>query len=173
MPRVLKVKAAIEKPDSDTENEETSINEPINESNVFSNEPIKQETKATKPKKPRSQAQIDVTNRMRENLKLKRQEDTKLREIARLEHEELKKKIKKKLFSTRVKEQVDRKIKEIAEDNTDSEASDSSIEYIPVKKEKLRKKPVEPVKRANVPNTPNNKQYYPSSKPQHKPIIFF
>ena len=172
MPRVLKVKAAIEKPDSDTENEETNINEPINESNVFSNEPIKQETKATKPKKPRSQAQIDVTNRMRENLKLKRQEDTKLREIARLEHEELKKKIKKKLFSTRVKEQVDRKIKEIADDNTDSEASDSSIEYIPVKKEKLRKKPVEPVKRA-IPNTPNNKQYYPSSKPQHKPIIFF
>jgi hypothetical protein len=172
MPRVLKVKAAIEKPDSDTENEETNINEPINESNVFSNEPVKQETKATKPKKPRSQAQIDVTNRMRENLKLKRQEDTKLREIARLEHEELKKKIKKKLFSTRVKEQVDRKIKEIADDNTDSEASDSSIEYIPVKKEKLRKKPTEPVKRA-IPNTPNNKQYYPSSKPQHKPIIFF
>jgi hypothetical protein len=125
MPRVLKVKAAIEKPDSDTENEETT-NEPINESNVFSNEPIKQETKATKPKKPRSQAQIDVTNRMRENLKLKRQEDTKLREIARLEHEELKKKIKKKLFSTRVKDQVDRKIKEIAEDNTDSERNINS-----------------------------------------------
>jgi len=172
MPRVLKVKAAIEKPDSDTENEETNINETINESCVFSNEPVKEQPKATKPKKPRSQAQKDVTNRMRENLKLKRQEDAKLREIARLEHEELKKKIKKKLFSTRVKEQVDRKIKEIAEDNTDSEASDSSIEYIPVKKEKLRKKPVEPVKRA-IPNTPNNKQYYPASKPQHKPIIFF
>jgi hypothetical protein len=166
------VKAAIEKPDSDTENEETNINETINESCVFSNEPVKEQPKATKPKKPRSQAQKDVTNRMRENLKLKRQEDAKLREIARLEHEELKKKIKKKLFSTRVKEQVDRKIKEIAEDNTDSEASDSSIEYIPVKKEKLRKKPVEPVKRA-IPNTPNNKQYYPASKPQHKPIIFF
>ena len=172
MPRVLKVKAAIEKPDSESENEETT-NEPINESNIFSNEPVKEQPKATKPKKPRSQAQIDVTNRMRENLKLKRQEDTKLREIARLEHEELKKKIKKKLFSTRVKDQVDRKIKEIAEDNTDSEASDSSIEYIPVKKEKLRKKPTEPVKRANIPHTPNNKQYYPASKPQHKPIIFF
>ena len=164
MPRILKLKAAIEKPDTESENEEKP-NEPINE-------PIVEPPKATKPKKPRSQAQIDTTNRMREQLKLKRQEDTKLREIARLEHEELKKKIKKKLFSTRVKDQVEKKIKEIADDNTDSEASDSSIEYIPVKKEKLRKKPIEPVKRA-IPNTPNNKQYYPASKPQHKPIIFF
>lgn len=166
MPRVLKLKAAIEKPDSESENEEKP-NEPINE-------PIVEPPKVTKPKKPRSQAQIEVTNRMREQLKLKRQEDTKLREIARLEHEELKKKIKKKLFSTRVKEQVDKKIKEIAEDNTDSEASESSIEYIPIKKEKLRKKPLqEPIKKVNVPNTPNNKQYFPSSNSHHKPIIFF
>jgi len=47
-----------------------------------------------KEKKPRTQKQIENTNKMREALKLKREQELKIKEQVRLEHEELKNKIK-------------------------------------------------------------------------------
>ena len=74
----------------------------------------------TKPKQ-RTQKQIDTTNKMRDALKLKRSEDVILKEKAKLEHDELKKHIKKKLFAERVKEKVQSKINEITESNYSSD----------------------------------------------------
>ena len=167
MPRIIKGNS-FEKPESESE---TEVVTPIPEPVAIVNKPTE------KPKKQRSQAQIDATNRMREQLKLKREADTKIKETVKLEHDELKKKIKKKLFSTRVKEQVEQKIKEIAvlsESESESESDESEIEYVPVKKEKIRKKPVKEASHQPVPNTPSNKQYFPSStQPQYRAIKFF
>ena len=99
---------------------------------------------------------------MREALKMKRSEDVVLRAKAKLEHEELKKHIKKKLFSERVKEKVQKKINEITEQNYDSESSESSEEYVkPIKAKKQLPTPIKP------------KQNYPVILNRPRTISFF
>jgi hypothetical protein len=119
--------------------------------------------KPVKPKKPRTQAQIDTTNKMREALKAKRSEDVVLRAKAKLEHEELKKHIKKKLFSERVKDKVQKKIKEITEATYESDSeSSSSEEYV---------KPIKTKKELPAPSKP--KQNYPVTTARPRTISFF
>lgn len=120
------------------------------------------EPKPVKPKKPRTQAQIDTTNKMREALKAKRSEDVVLRAKAKLEHEELKKHIKKKLFSERVKNKVQKKIDEITDTNYLTDSSDSSEEYV---------KPVKSKKQLPAPSKP--KQNYPVTVNRPRTISFF
>ena len=93
--------------------------------------PIK--TRKPREKKPRTEAQIEATNRMRVSLMEKRENDTKIKALAQLEHEEMKKKIKKLSFSSKVKQEVNKKIKEIASESYDSDSS-SEDEIIVVKK---------------------------------------
>ena len=91
-----------------------------------------QPTQPTKPKQ-RTQKQIDTTNKMRDALKLKRSEDVILKEKAKLEHDELRKHIKKKLFAERVKEKVQSKINEITESNYSSdEDNNNEVQISPV-----------------------------------------
>ena len=132
--------------------------------------PTAQDVKPTKPlkeKKPRSQAQIDTTNRMREMLKKKREQDVILREQARLEHEEFKKKVKKKLFSERVKDKVKEKIKEITEYETDSDVSDEAPKPSPI----VRKTHSE-ARQAPAPRYKEQTVYAPPAPPKHR-VIFF
>ena len=98
----------------------------------------------TKEKKPRSDKQKEVTEKMRQQLLLKRQEDLKIKEKVRLEHEELKKKIKKKLFKERVKDEVSKKIKEIAVSESSEDGESTSEETIskPVRKSSTKPKTV-------------------------------
>jgi len=89
----------------------------IEESKEESKESIKESIK--KSKKVRSEAQIEATLRMREKLLKKREGDIIIKEKVKLDHAELNKKIKKKLFSVRVKDEMERKIKEIADESDD------------------------------------------------------
>ena len=84
-----------------------------------------------KKKKERTQNQINATNKMREALKARREANLKIKETVKLEHEELNKKIKKKLHKTRINEEVQKKLKEIVESESDElESSDDTEEEI-------------------------------------------
>ena len=93
-----------------------------------------QPTQPTQPKQ-RTQKQIDTTNKMRDALKLKRSEDVILKEKAKLEHDELRKHIKKKLFAERVKEKVQSKINEITESNYSSDEDVPVLNQVVLKKQ--------------------------------------
>ena len=87
------------------------------------------EDQEPKKKKERTQNQINATNKMREALKARREANLKIKETVKLEHEELNKKIKKKLHKTRINEEVQKKLKEIIESESDeSEETESSVE---------------------------------------------
>jgi hypothetical protein len=85
---------------------------PSKKVNDVVNEPVKEVKEIKKEKKPRSEAQIEATNRMREQLKIRRENDMKLKEQARLEYEEKQKKIRQKLSKLTLKGKVEQKIKE-------------------------------------------------------------
>jgi hypothetical protein len=161
-------KSILEKPADEietsqpTEQAADKANAPIDVPPVEVKETKPTEAKPVKPKKPRTQAQIDTTNKMREALKMKRSEDVVLRAKAKLEHEELKKHIKKKLFSERVKDKVQKKINEITETNYDSESSESSEEYV---------KPMKAKKQ--LPGSSKPKQSYPVTVNRPRTISFY
>ena len=64
-----------------------------------------------KEKKPRSERQIEVTNRMREQLKMRRENDIKIKQQAKLEYEQQQKDLKKKIKKLTLKGEVEKKIK--------------------------------------------------------------
>jgi len=115
-----------------------------------------------KERKPRSAKQIEVTNKMRDALKHRQLENQRIKELAKLEHEELKTKIKKKLHKNKVKEEVEKKIKEIVESSSEDE-SESTEEQIIIPQKKKRSKPI-PI--------PNSKKYQYAYE-QNKPTINF
>ena len=123
-------KSILEKPDQPDQPDQPDTTEPT--------KPIKptQVTEVLKPiKKQRTQKQIDTTNKMRDALKLKRSEDVILKEKAKLEHDELRKHIKKKLFAERVKEKVQSKINEITESNYSSDEDVPVLNQVVLKKQ--------------------------------------
>lgn len=88
----------------------------------------KSNEKVTKEKKPRSQKQIDTTNKMREALKQRREHDLRIKEQVRLEQEEMNKKIKKQIHKSKVKDEVKKQLKKIADYESESDGSTSSEE---------------------------------------------
>ena len=135
---------------------ETEIETPPNNKNREKSEEIKKvdlikkgqnEESEIKKKKERTQNQINATNKMREALKARREANLKIKETVTLEHEELNKKIKKKLHKTRINEEVQKKLKEIVESESDEvESSDDTEEEIIVKKTKTKSIPQEKLK---------------------------
>ena len=135
---------------------EPEIETPSNNKNKEKSEEIKKvdlikkgqnEEPEIKKKKERTQNQINATNKMREALKARREANLKIKETVKLEHEELNKKIKKKLHKTRINEEVQKKLKEIVESESDeSESSDDTEEEIIVKKTKKKSIPQENLK---------------------------
>ena len=111
---------------------------------------VKQEVK----KKERSQNQIDATNKMREALRLRRESNLKIKETAKLEHEELNKKIKKKLHKNKINEEVQKKLKEIVQSSSEESSEEESEEEIVVKKHKAKSLPPR-----SAPPTPKYQQY--------------
>ena len=95
---------------------------------------VKEDIKPIKVKKERTQKQIDNTNKMREALKLKREQELIIKEKVRLEHEELKNKIKSKIKKNNVNEKVMKKIKKIVESSSSEEEEQSEDEIIVKKK---------------------------------------
>ena len=154
-------KSILEKPADEPEiSQEQDAIEPV--AVIDDVKPVVVKEKPIKPKKPRTQAQIDTTNKMREALKAKRSEDVVLRAKAKLEHEELKRHIKKKLFSERVKDKVQKKINEITDVVYESDSSESSEEII---------KPTKPTRQLPTPVKP--KQNYPVTLNRPRTISFF
>ena len=101
----------------------------IKKLDLIKKEERENEDQEPKKKKERTQNQINATNKMRETLKARREANLKIKETVKLEHEELNKKIKKKLHKTRINEEVQKKLKEIIESESDeSEETESSVE---------------------------------------------
>jgi len=98
--------------------------------------PVVKEVKKAE-KKPRSDAQIEATNRMREQLKVRRENDIKLKTQAKLEYEERQRELKKKIQKLTLKDKVEKTIKKIVE----TDDSSSSEEEVVVKKKSKDKKP--------------------------------
>ena len=116
---------------------------------------VKQEVKQEVKKKERSQNQIDATNKMREALRLRRESNLKIKETAKLEHEELNKKIKKKLHKNKINEEVQKKLKEIVQSSSEEESDEEeSEEEIVVKKHKAKSLPPR-----SAPPTPKYQPY--------------
>jgi len=115
----------------------------IKKTDLIKKEERENEKPEPKKKKVRTQNQIDATNKMREALKARRDANLKIKETVKLEHEELNKKIKKKLHKNRINEEVQKKLKEIVQSESEGEQeSDESdeTESVEVKiKEKVKK----------------------------------
>lgn len=145
---------------SDSENDE--IESKIIETIVEEKQPV-----LAKPKKQRSEKQIEVTNRMREALKLKKENDKKLKKD--LEDKLMNETLNHKLIKKEINKKVNMKLKKIV-DTSNQEASESSDEeeviIIPKRKSKLKKetqtetvkeqpikvKETQPIKRENPPS---------------------
>jgi hypothetical protein len=107
--------------------EEIKPKEEIKQEIIEEVKPLKE-----KIKKPRSDKQIENTLKMREMLKLKRENEFKIKEQVRLEHDELKQKIKDKIKKNNVNDKVMKKIKKIVESSSDEEEEEEEIK--PIKK---------------------------------------
>ena len=93
-----------------------------------------------KDKKPRTQKQIDATNKMREALKARKENDKKLKQDLEAKMDDT---LNHKLIKKQINKKVNMKLKQIVDTNND-ELSDSDEEVIIIPKRK-------PVKPANKP----------------------
>lgn len=154
---------------SDSDNDENENK--IIETTVEEKTPV-----LTKPKKQRSEKQIEVTNRMREALKLKKENDKKLKKD--LEDKLMNETLNHKLIKKEINKKVNMKLKKIV-DTSNQEASDSDDEeviIIPKRKSKLKKEAQsEPVKEQpiKVKETQPIKRENNLSQMQPKPLIRF
>ena len=119
-----------------------------------------------KEKKPRTQKQIDATNRMREALAKRKEQAMRIKEETKLQREMMDKEIKKKINKLKERESIDKKVnkrvsekvkeelykklkEEVPSDDEETESeyesSESEIEPVPVYKSKPKResKPIE------------------------------
>jgi hypothetical protein len=88
-----------------------------------------------KDKKPRSQKQIDATNKMREALKARTENNKKLKEDLEAKMDDT---LNHKLIKKEINKKVNMKLKQIV-DNTNDDVSDSDEEIIIIPKKKVVK----------------------------------
>jgi hypothetical protein len=120
-----------------------------------------------KEKKPRTQKQIEATNKMREALAKRKEQAMRIKEETKLQREMMDKEIKKKISKLKEKEHIEKKVnkrisekvkeelykklkEEVPSDDdgeTDYESSESEIEPTPVynTKPKRERKPTETI----------------------------
>ena len=107
---------------------DTKPNEP-NEPNEPDEICIPTRKTKTTTKEPRTEKQIEATNKMREKLNARRETNLKIKEQVKIEHDELKIIVKEKIKKNNVKEKVIKSLKKIIDSDSDTEDNLQEQDY--------------------------------------------